>query len=152
MVSERAHKTATQCREALSQPHWPVSSLITKCVCLAGLRERKRQPDFLSRNHRRTYQQQCLGKNSCSRVGVDRACVSMCRVLSDGERERRRRTTCKAFLYHISCNNWLVGGQLYLTAHLLPYHTNTHLPGPSLEKRRIARVAVSKCHWSKRRL
>lgn len=48
-------------------------------------------------------------------------CVCVSIWQSDGERARRRRTTCKAFLYHISCNNWLVGGQLSLTAHLLPY-------------------------------
>ncbi len=52
-------------------------------------------------------------------------CVYVSIWQSDGESERRK-TMCKAFLYHISSNNWLVGGQLSLTAHLLPYpHKNT---------------------------
>lgn len=56
------------------------------------------------------------------------ACVCACVWIwqSDGERARIRRTTCKAFLYHIPCNNWLVGGQFFLTVHFLPFpHKHT---------------------------
>lgn len=125
MVSERAHQDCHS-MSGSTVTATLAGFLINHKVCVFSWtkRERKILSDFHSRNHTQTYQQQCLGRNSCSRVGADHACVSSWQ--SDGERARRRRTTCKAFLYHISCNNWLVGGQLSLTAHLLPYpHKHT---------------------------